>query len=842
MKQSILEYLSNDGVIKSKPTRSTKEWLSCKLRHAKIILTVSLPLLALNPSLSQAQDQKTHPLKVATFNVSMDATNYLSRGEIGTGIELANALKNNHQQIRNIAEIIQRTRPDIILLNEFDYIEDPKQGVEVFLKEFLGKSQQGATPIDYPHYYYAPVNTGVSTAFDLNNDGKKEGNLSDAQGFGHFPGHFGMVLLSRYPIEEHYVRTFQHFLWKDMPNAIVPIDPLTNQPWNNNEEWNSLRLSSKSHWDIPVKVADKIVHILASHPTPPVFDGKEDRNGAKNHDEIRFWHDYITPNLGNYIYDDLGSIGGIEQNARFVILGDQNASKNEGGARKEGIGKLLASPYTNNDVIPASVGGSLHSDSPFAANHTAGWGMQADYVLPSRSGIEINQSGIFWPEKNTPLYRLIATRSASSDHRLVWANLTLTEKKNPVKNIIMVIGDGMGPAYTTGYRYYMDDKNTPLVEKSIFDELLVGMASTYPVQSQGYVTDSAAAATALATGHKTYNGAISVDTNKADLLTLMELAKTLGKKTGLTVTSQINHATPAAYFSHNESRKNYNAIADSYFDHKIQGKFKADLMLGGGTKYFIREDRDLVEEFKASGFQYIDKLSALNNLNNKQAVLGLFAEVGLPWTLDNNSNNPLLNMTQTAVKHLENENGYVLLVEASQIDWAGHTNDIAAAMAEMDDLAKTLTWLKDYVKNRNDTLLVATADHSTGGLTLGARGDYRWQPEYLKNLAKSPQSIAVELATTTKGISVIQVNELLGFQLSDSEVEVFLNMNTETKNEKDIYQKIKQLIDQKTNTGWTSKGHTGVDVQVFAAGNSAQEFIQHQTNTEIAKKLFLLLQ
>ncbi|WP_259369075.1 alkaline phosphatase [Colwellia sp. MB3u-55] len=421
---------------------------------------------------------------------------------------------------------------------------------------------------------------------------------------------------------------------------------------------------------------------------------------------------------------------------------------------------------------------------------------------------------------------------------MVWADLILTAKDKLAKNIIMVIGDGMGPAYTTGYRYYMDNINTPQVETTIFDKLLTGMVSTYPVNSQGYVTDSAAAATALSTGYKTYNGAIGVDVNKKPLLTLMERAKQLGKKTGLVVTSQINHATPAAYFSHNESRKNYNEIADSYFDDKINGHFKANLMLGGGSKYFIRPDRNLVSEFKQADFQYIDDLSKLTSLNKQQPVLGLFAEVGLPWTLDNKNENHLLAMAKAGVRHLENNEGYVLLVEASQIDWAGHSNDIAAAMAEMQDLAETLTWLKNYVENRDDTLLVATADHSTGGLTLGANGDYRWQPEFLKNLTASPKSIATKLAHQNTAISAQQLTDALGFIITDQEANLFIGRS----DEKSIYEQIKLLIDSRTNTGWTSGGHTGIDVQVFATGNGAKAFNRHQTNTDIAKQLFLVLE
>jgi alkaline phosphatase len=802
------------------------------------IISLLLSALVTNVSASHLLNEKEPTLKVATFNVSMDATNYLPAGEIGSGKELINALKSNQQQIKNIAEIIQRTRPDILLLNEFDYIKDPTQGVELFLKEYLGKPQQASLPIEYPYYYFAPVNTGVSTPFDLNNDGKTTENLADAQGFGHFPGHFGMLLLSKYPIDKNNIRTFQKFLWKDMPNAILPINPSTKEPWYNNEEWDILRLSSKSHWDIPVNVQGKVVHILASHPTPPVFDGDEDRNGARNHDEIRFWQDYFTPNTGHYIYDDNGKKGGLDKHSRFVILGDQNASIHEGGARKEGIGNLLSSPYINDDIRPASLAGHKSNSSSFSTNHTAVWGMRADYVLPSRSGTKIVKNGVFWPEKKSPLYRLVKDRSASSDHRLVWADITLTEQRKSTKNIIMVIGDGMGPAYTTGYRYYMDDKTTPKVETTIFDELLTGMSSTYPINTQGYVTDSAAAATALSTGHKTYNGAIAVDINKKPLLTLMERAKQLGKKTGLVVTSQINHATPASYFSHNESRKNYNEIADSYFDEKINGQFKADIMLGGGTKYFIRPDRNLVNDFKLAGFQYIDDLSKLNTLHKQTPALGLFDEVGLPWTLDNKRDNHLLQMTKTAVQNLENIEGYVLLVEASQIDWAGHSNDVASAMGEMQDLAETLTWLNTYVENRDDTLLVATADHSTGGLTLGANGDYRWEPKYLKDIAMSPESIAATLAKNKSAIKAKELTNLLGFPVSVQEADLFINKT----DKKAIYQEIKLLIDKKTNTGWTTGGHTGIDVQVFSTGSGAEVFNRHQTNTDIAIKLFDVLE
>lgn len=390
-----------------------------------IIGSVICLLLSSAPLSANEQSGQQTLIRVATFNVSMDATNYLPENEIGTGQELVQALNQDHPQIKNIAEIIQQIRPDILLLNEFDYIENPSQGIEKFINDYLAKSQHGVESINYPYFYYAPVNTGVSTEFDLDNDGKKTGNLGDAYGFGHFPGHFAMVLLSRYPIDNENIRTFQKFLWKDMPDAKRPIDPNTGESWYSEQEWQALRLSSKSHWDIPILVNSKRIHILASHPTPPVFDGDEDRNGARNHDEIRFWNDYITLNKDSYVYDDDGVKGGIGNNSRFILLGDQNASAVEGEALPQGIANLLANPLTNNDIAPSSHAGAKNSDSAFAKYHTAAWQMRADYVLPSRAGLSIEKAGIFWPEQHSPLYRLIETRASSSDHRLVWLDLTV---------------------------------------------------------------------------------------------------------------------------------------------------------------------------------------------------------------------------------------------------------------------------------------------------------------------------------------------------------------------------------------------------------------------------------
>ncbi len=376
------------------------------------------------------EPNESKSITIASFNVSMEARNYTdpdNQSELAPGpqVLMEHLATGQHPQIKNIAEIIQRTKPDIVLLNEFDFIDNPKHGVQAFVKNYLAHSHNGSVPIHYPHVFYAQSNTGLPTPFDLDNNGEYEKFGADAQGFGMYSGHYGMVLLSKYPIVNEDIRTFQRFLWADMPNALVPIDPVSGKPFYNEWEWGNLRLSSKSHWDIPVRINDEVIRVLASHPTPPVFDGPEDRNGKRNHDEIRFWLDYITPGQDDYIYDDRGNYGGLTNGAKFVILGDQNASADRVNDTKSVIAQLLASNQVNDVFTPQSEAGRLNRpENPYAKYHTASWGARADYVIPSKH-FEVLDGGVFWPSHDDALHRLVADRASSSDHRLVWLQLSM---------------------------------------------------------------------------------------------------------------------------------------------------------------------------------------------------------------------------------------------------------------------------------------------------------------------------------------------------------------------------------------------------------------------------------
>jgi len=400
------------------------------------------------------------------------------------------------------------------------------------------------------------------------------------------------------------------------------------------------------------------------------------------------------------------------------------------------------------------------------------------------------------------------------------------------KNVIYMIGDGMGPAFTTAYRYYKDDPTTKEIETTVFDTMLKGMAHTYP-DDHTYVTDSAAGATALSSGHKSYNGAIAVDTAKKPVKTMLEIAKEQGMTTALVATSQINHATPASFAAHNESRRNYDDIANDYIDNKIAGKLPVDLMLGGGTQYFIRDDRNLVDEFKKAGYQYGDDIKNLGQITQIPAI-GLYAPKGLPFALDENPTR-LKQLTSKAFDLLDGQNdkGFFVMIEGSQIDWCGHANDIACAMAEMDDFAKSIETAKAYVDKNPDTILVITADHSTGGLTIGAHGQYKWETDIIKGVKATAGTLTKLLMGSDNLKTVWQANTRIEFT-TENEIKL---KQAKAMGEKTLNLAVKSIINDLSFTGWTTGGHTASDVQVFAYGKNSDDFIGSQNNTDIAKKL-----
>ncbi len=392
-----------------------------------------------------SDERLVQPVRFSTFNASL---NRFAEGELVQDLSTP-----DDAQASNVAEIIQRVRPDVLLINEFDY-DAEGEALALFQDNYLGVPHNGAAPIHYPYRFSAPSNTGIPSGYDLNNDGTV-GGPDDAFGFGFFPGQYGMAVYSRYPIDTDRVRTFQNFLWRDMPGALLPDDPATEEPadWFSPEELDVVRLSSKSHWDVPIRVGLHTVHFLTSHPTPPVFDGPEDRNGRRNHDEIRFWADYISPGRAGYIYDDEGVTGGLKPGELFVIAGDQNSDPLDGDSIPGAIQQLTEHPLVNGKLTPESAGAveatalqgginTTHRSDPrydtADFSDTAPGNLRADYVLPRKS-LQLVDAGVFWPLRSDPLFRLTGVFSfadwglvggfPTSDHRSVWVDVAVPSVK-----------------------------------------------------------------------------------------------------------------------------------------------------------------------------------------------------------------------------------------------------------------------------------------------------------------------------------------------------------------------------------------------------------------------------
>ncbi|PSW17685.1 endonuclease/exonuclease/phosphatase family protein [Photobacterium sanctipauli] len=338
----------------------------------------------------------------------------------------------DNPRFSKLAAIIQNQRPDILMLCEFDH---PGNGgddgaLADFCHRYLGVAQHDQQPIDYPYRYCPPTNTGLASEYDLDGDG--EVTLpNDAHGFGEHHGHFGFVILSRFPIVLDSVRSWQHLLWQSLPDNQMPVG------YYSEAAVSTLRLSSKNHLLVPVKVGDEVLHLICAHPTPPVFDGDEKRNARRNHDELKLLQAIIDD--AAYLVDDNGHQGGLKADSKFVVLGDLNADRQDGDGMKSAISELLFHPRIYRSVAsgrmtPKSLGGRFLRPWQARKGRASEWthisGLRLDYVLPS-ANLNVLQSGVFWPDKKDALRHLITDErgrerpQAGSDHRMVSVDIAL---------------------------------------------------------------------------------------------------------------------------------------------------------------------------------------------------------------------------------------------------------------------------------------------------------------------------------------------------------------------------------------------------------------------------------
>jgi len=322
------------------------------------------------------------------------------------------------------------------------------------------------------------------------------------------------------------------------------------------------------------------------------------------------------------------------------------------------------------------------------------------------------------------------------------SDISLKKSSKP-KNVILLIGDGMGPGQVSLLYYFLKHTQNESM-KSIdyaFEKMnknMIGISSTQPYGN--IVVDSACSATQLASGESSRSEMIGLDINGDPIETILEKAQKRGLSTGLVTDTRMTHATPAAFATHVANRWSEDDIAVGYLDSM------PDVLLSGGANRFVpkghkellsnhftvksrRSDkRNLLREAKEKNYQIIHSKKELKNIQSNKKLLGLFTDHSMPDALwfHNQKNNPkrqiptLLEMSQVAIEKLsKNDKGFFLMIEAGQIDWAGHRNDAGTMLHEMLSMNETLNWVANWVKDHPDTLLVVTADHETGAFGLG---------------------------------------------------------------------------------------------------------------------------
>lgn len=355
-------------------------------------------------------------LRVATFSAG------LSRSAPGLLVDELSAP--GSAQAQRVAETVQRAAPDVVLLTDFD-VDSGEAAAQSFRTNYLAVGTDGQEGIDYPHVYTAEVNNGVDTGADLDDDGVI-GGPGDSFGPGEFAGQHGMVLFSRHPLDEDGIRTFRDLRWDTIPGNAIPDGKYTEL------ERSVLRLSSTAHWDIPVTVGDRTVHILAAQPEDP---GAGVTPAERHHDEMRFWADYIAGDA-EYLKDDDGRSGGLPAGSDFVLVGD--FGPRTGAALDDdhpsAIGSLLGSEAIQ-DPEPQSAGALAADPDAATATRAARSGddlelLRSDYVLPSAT-LTATAAGVFWPangQLGSHLTRLTDSAEGGEDsqvteRRLVWTDL-----------------------------------------------------------------------------------------------------------------------------------------------------------------------------------------------------------------------------------------------------------------------------------------------------------------------------------------------------------------------------------------------------------------------------------
>ena len=330
-------------------------------------------------------------LRLATYGVDL--------ARFGPGLVLQDLTRGKDPETQAALAVIVQLNADVLLLTGIDW--DLKgQALDAL------KSRLAEAGLTYPHSLALRPNSGQPSGIDLNADGQL-GTPDDAQGFGHFAGQGGMALLSRYPIDPTAVQDFSGLLWADLPGNLAPDMGASAAAVQ--------RLSSTGHWDVPISLPNgTALHVLCYSATPPVFDGAEDRNGRRNHDETAFWLAYLS---GRLPYEP--------PTGPVAILGTSNLDPSDGDGRPFAVQKLLHHPAVQDPQPKGSAGRDEPGQQGDPALDTAlftngAGGLRVDIVLPP-AAFTVTASGVMWPPEADPF---AATLALASRHRPVWVDVS----------------------------------------------------------------------------------------------------------------------------------------------------------------------------------------------------------------------------------------------------------------------------------------------------------------------------------------------------------------------------------------------------------------------------------
>lgn len=437
------------------------------------------------------------------------------------------------------------------------------------------------------------------------------------------------------------------------------------------------------------------------------------------------------------------------------------------------------------------------------------------------------------------------------------------------KYVFYFIGDGMGVNQVNGTEMYQAELQGRIgVEPLCFTQFPVAsMATTFSATNS--VTDSSAGGTALATGHKTYNGAIGLDDQKNRIVSIAEQAKKAGKKVGVTTSVSVDHATPAAFYAHQASRNMYYEIAQDLT------KANFDFYAGAGflkptTTYDKKEAPSIFPIIEEAGYTiargYDDFLAKAPKANKMVLIQKEGADVNaLPYAIDSKPGDLTLSqITESAISFLtkNNNKGFFLMVEGGKIDWACHGNDAATAFAEVKDMDNAIRIAYEfYKKHPKETLIVVTADHETGGIALGT-GKYALNLKALQHQKMSQEALSASISALRKEknnhVTWEEMKALLGSEMGFwTELPLTWQQerlirdefeNSFVKNkvvfEESMYSKseplaarAKEVMNQMAMVNWASGGHSAGYVPVFAIGAGSDLFIGKMDNTEIPKRI-----